>query len=108
MYCADIILNLVLKNLGVNKNFMENKTTTELLDLLYKIENLPDDKADWDKYEEVLTELRTRNPFKEIIGESMENDEATLQEKVEELLEDVKLLKRHKHDINSGDVLVRI
>lgn len=89
---------------------MENKTTSELLDLLFKYEKQAekDDDFDWDKYEEVLGELRNREPFKKIIGESSQNDEATLIEKVEELIEDVKLLKRHKHDEHSGDVLIRI
>jgi hypothetical protein len=61
-----------------------------------------------DKYEEVLGELRNREPFKRIIGESPVNDEGTLAEKVEDLLEDVKLLKRHRHDKHSGDVMIRI
>ena len=88
---------------------MENKVTSELLDLLWKIEHLPDGKADWDKHEEILAELKQREPFKKIIGESeFPNDYLTLEEKVDELLEEVKLLKRHKHDNHSGDVLVRI
>lgn len=85
---------------------MENKTTTELIDLLYKLETLPEGKQDWDKFDSVLAELRTREPFSRIIGE--DEGDPSLEEKVEQLLEDVKLLKRHKHDEHSGDVLIRI
>lgn len=87
---------------------MENKTTTELLDLAWKLENLPENKQDWDKYEEVIAELRKRYPFSEILGEKDDPNDYTLEEKVEELEDDVKLLKRHKHDEKTGDVLTRI
>jgi len=92
---------------------MENKTTTELLDLLYKIEQSEEEDKDfqklWDMYDDVLAELEQREPFKKILGESeYPNDYLTLEEKVDELMEDVKLLKRHKHDERSGDVVVRI
>ena len=92
---------------------MENKTTSELLDLIYKIEQVEEKDKDyqklWDMYDDVLAELRQREPFKKILGESAyPNDYLTLEEKVDELVEDVKRLKRHKHDERSGDVMVRI
>jgi superfamily I DNA/RNA helicase len=92
---------------------MENKTTTELLDLLNKIEkkadNSKDGDKDWDTFGDVFSELRKREPFKRIIGEKdYDNDEPSLEEKVEKLEEEIKLLKRHKHDGNNGDVLIRI
>lgn len=83
---------------------MENKTTTELLEILWKIEKA-DTGNDWDKHAEAYAELRKRPPFNTIIGDS--SDE-TLEEKIERFEEDLKLLKRHKHDQNNGDVLVRI
>ncbi len=88
---------------------MENKATSELLDLLWKIENKSGDKTDWDKYEEVLAELRKRAPFDKIIGNQQnEGFDPSLEEKMEDVLGDIKLLKRHKHDDKNGDVLVRI
>jgi hypothetical protein len=86
---------------------MENKTTSELLDLLWKLENADEDKQDWNKYDEVRTELDKRPPFNKIFESDDANDPAIL-EKVDELIGDVKLLKRHKHDEKSGDVMVRI
>lgn len=87
---------------------MENKTTTELLDLLWKLENASDNKQDWDKYGEVIAELRKRPPFSDIIGEKDSANEYSLEERINTIEEEMKLLKRHKHDSHSGDVLVRI
>lgn len=87
---------------------MENMKTTELLDLVWKLENLPDGKVDWDRYGEATAELRKRYPFSEILGEKDDPNDYTLEETVEGLEEDVKLLKRHKHGDKSGDVLIRI
>ena len=91
---------------------MENKATSELLDLLWKMEKESEKKDgngfDWDEYNEVFAELEKREPFKRIIGTNDDANDPTIQENIEELLGDVKLLKRHKHDSNSGDVLVRI
>lgn len=92
----------------VIKKSMENKTTTELLDLLWKLENAPEGKQDWDKFGEVIAELRKRTPFSDIIGEKDSANEYSLEERIESLEEDMKLLKRHKHDSHTGDVLVRI
>lgn len=87
---------------------MENKKTTELLDLLWQLENEPEEKQDWDKYSEAYEELLKRTPYNKILGESEYANESTQQEQIEQLIGDVKLLKRHKHDDKTGDVLVRI
>ena len=90
---------------------MENKATTELLDLLWKLErkSAKDGLALTDEYGEAFAELRKRPPFDNIIG-NREDDgyEPSLEECMTQVLGDVKLLKRHKHDDKNGDVLVRI
>jgi hypothetical protein len=89
---------------------MENKTTTELLDLLWKIESKdgPTDK-EWEQHTEAYDALIKRTPFKQILGErEYPNDAPTQEEAIADLTEDVKLLKRHKHDPHSGDVMTRI
>lgn len=87
---------------------MENKETTELLNLLWKLENASEDKQDWDKYNEVVAELEKRPPFNQLIGKREEANEFSHEERLENMEEDVKLLKRHKHDSLNGDVLIRI
>lgn len=89
---------------------MENKATSELLDFLWKIERKEESTdEEWEEYEEANAELVKREPFKRLLGESeYPREYLTHEEKLEELSEDVKLLKRHKHDSNNGDVLVRI
>ena len=91
---------------------MENKTTTELLELISKMDAQsskdPDGILDWDKYGEALAELRKREPFRGIWGESEDQNDPTLEERLEELENIVKQLKRHKHNEKSGDVMVRI
>lgn len=91
---------------------MENKTTTELLDLLGKldkeIEKDEDGKFDYDKYDEVIEEIKTRYPFSEILGEHSDPNDFTLEERIDSLEADIKLLKRHKHEDKSGDVMIRI
>lgn len=88
---------------------MENKTTTELLDLLQKFEKKAAKKGEynWDEYGEIFAELRKREPFRTIIGNE-NNGDPSLEERIEGLESDIKLLKRHKHDEHSGDVLIRI
>ena len=86
---------------------MENKTTTELLEILWKIEKADSDDK-WDEYEAAYTELCSRTPFKDILGMRTEANEFTLEERIDELEDQLKLLKRHKHDPNNGDVLIRI
>ncbi len=53
---------------GGSKKLMENKTTSELLELLRK---LPDEGekiwGEGGKYEQIMGELRTRYPFMEIL-----------------------------------------
>ena len=90
---------------------MENKTTIELLELLWKLDKQSEKKEgeiDWDKWEEALAELRKREPFSGIFGESEDSNDPTLEERIEVLEEIVKSLKRHKHDEKSGDVMIRI
>jgi len=85
---------------------MENKKTTELIDLL---NNLSDD--DWKvggKYEEIMGELETREPFVQILGKDWDTSIPALVEKIEDLEEEIKKLKRHKHDEKTGDVMIRV
>jgi hypothetical protein len=87
---------------------MENKTTSELLNLLV---NLDEKKGDWQtggKYEQIMDVLKTREPFNSILGEDFDESLPAAFEAINELREDIKLLKRHKHDEKSGDVMVRL
>lgn len=82
---------------------MENKKTTELLDLLQKL--VDKDGHLENGYEECLEELKSREPFYSLLKPL---DDQTVAEEIESLREDIKLLKRHKHDERTGDVMVRI
>ena len=86
---------------------MENKKTSELLDLLEKD---PNSDKDWEKFEAIGAELRKRWPFNKLFGDTEYSnvEDMTFEERLQILEADVKLLKRHKHDENSGDVMVRI
>jgi len=84
---------------------MENKTTTELLNLLQSL--VDEDGKTKEGYEEAYAELRKREPFESILESEYQTGES-LEEKVAELEADVKELKRHKHDEKNGDVLIRI
>ena len=87
---------------------MENKTTTELLDLLQKLD---EKKGDWQtdgKYNQIMEVLKTREPFTELLNPDYNESLPALWEEVKELQEEIKKLKRHKHDPNTGDVLIRI
>lgn len=88
---------------------MENKTTAEILDFLWKVESkdVPSD-AEWDKHGEAYAELCKRPPFNQLIGEREEQKEFSHEERLEGIDEDIKSLKRHKHDEKSGDVMIRI
>lgn len=86
---------------------MENKKTSELLDLIWELENAPEGKEDWDKHTEAYDELLKRTPYNKILGEDEYGDK-TLEEEVRDNIKDIKLLKRHKHDDKTGDVCVRI
>ncbi|KKL61558.1 hypothetical protein LCGC14_2194100 [marine sediment metagenome] len=87
---------------------MENKTTTELLELLHKKGTSSDKNYDEDIYQEALAELIKRSPFWEILDEDWEEGLPTAWETIKELQEEVRLLKRHKHEQRSGDVMIRI
>ncbi|MDZ4227859.1 MAG: hypothetical protein U1E54_01295 [Candidatus Levybacteria bacterium] len=87
---------------------MENKTTTELIDLL---NNLSEEKGDFKeggKYEKILGELKDREPFLQILGEDWDTSLPAVWKAIEEIQKDIKLLKRHKHEEKSGDVMIRI
>lgn len=91
-----------------NKNTpMENKKTTELLDILHDLTTY---SREYSKEEELMRdeiqeELMLRQPFFSL---NMPDYETEIKEIVKEFSEDIKKLKRHKHDERSGDVLVRI
>lgn len=89
---------------------MENKKTTELLDLLQKVGI--DEKSNQGDVDEVFAELCKRPPFDKLFGEnqydSSNTGDMTHEERLDEIEGDVKLLERHKHDEKSGDVMVRI
>lgn len=80
---------------------MENKTTTELLDLLTK--KVDKDGNLKDGYEEVLEELKLREPFYSL---SYPRSDLELSEELEEIWDEIKKLKRHDH--HNGRVVVSI
>lgn len=82
---------------------MENKTTTELLDELYKLTDSDTGELK-DGYYDVLEELKLREPFYDLFHP---RSEFTMEEELDDIWEEIKKLKRHKHDTN-GDVLIRI
>lgn len=84
---------------------MENKKTTELIELL---ETMTDDGYEDGTYDQIIGELRNREPFTMLLNREYEGSLPRLVDMVEILQEDVKKLKRHKHDADNGDVLVRI
>ncbi len=96
---------------------MENKTTSELLDIIGKYdvkdrnEKEISDK-ETDDWVEAVDELITRNPFKRIFEEKYDETKESIEERLaslEENFEDFeKRMKRHKHDEKSGDVMIRI
>ena len=91
---------------------MENRATSELLDLLWKLEKKSEKnggEAFPDEYEVAYAELRKRTPFDVIIGNREdEGFDPSLEEKMSDAQDDIKSLKRHKHDEHNGDVLIRI
>ena len=88
---------------------MENKKTIELLELLHK---LPDEgEKTWGAggmYDIIMEELKNRHPFSSILNEDDENSLPCAWEAIKELQDEVKKLKRHKHDEKTNDVLIRI
>lgn len=92
---------------------MENKTTTELLELLRKTPEEGDKGYDefWASdgiYERAIEELKNREPFTQILGEDEDRSLPAVWEEIEKLQDEIKKLKRHKHDERSGDVMIRI
>ena len=88
---------------------MENKTTTELLELLRKLPDSGDET--WGlggKYEQITSELKSRYPFYEILNEDDETSLPSAWAAIEKIKDEIKKLKRHKHDEKSGDVVIRI
>lgn len=80
---------------------MENKKTTELLDLIYKAEK----KEDWEAVTEIREVLLEREPF---YTASHDDNGMLLSESLNETDKNVKILKRHKHDQKTNDVMIRI
>lgn len=85
---------------------MENKTTTELLNLLANLKD--DDYKEDGKYQQIMGELETREPFMGILGKDWDTSLPAVWEAIKEIQETLKLLKRHKHDEKTDDVMVRI
>ena len=61
-----------------------------------------------DGWDEAIDEIRKRSPFDEIFNEDYEDSLPALRMEVSELKEEIKKIKRHKHDEKNGDVLIRI
>lgn len=88
---------------------MENKTTVELLELLRKLPDSGDEVwGKGGKYEQIMGELVTRHPFFDILDPDFDESLPVAWEAIKELQDEIKKLKRHKHDERSGDVVVRI
>ncbi len=85
---------------------MENKTTTELINLLSK---LVDGKGNLkDGWDECWEKLINREPFYTLMNSDSMVSNESLMKQIEELQGDIKKLKRHKHDPHNGDVLARV
>lgn len=82
---------------------LENKKTSELLDLLPTL--TAEDGQLLDGWDEVREELLSREPFYTLY-KPIDGD--TVSEELENIREEIKKLKRHKHDEKNGDVLIRI
>jgi hypothetical protein len=80
---------------------MENKTTTELLDLLTKLVDKNGNLKDG--YDEALEELKTREPFYSLL---YPRSDSTVEEELEDIWEEIKKLKRHDH--HNGRVVISI
>lgn len=85
---------------------MENKTTTELIDLLH---SLVDKKGNLKEgYNEAFEELKNREPFYILLNEDFDESIPAIMGYIKSLEAEIKLLKRHKHDEKNDDVMVRI
>ena len=85
---------------------MENKKTTELINLLQELKE--DDYQSGGKYEQLIGELKSREPFLQILSKDWDDSLPVVWEVLKRIQEDIKSLKRHKHDEKTGDVLIRI
>ena len=96
---------------------MENKTTTELLNLLGKWsvkdrneEEISDKETE--NYVYALVELVQRTPFSFIFSGYPDEGKEPIVEGLSEIKENFDdfygKIKRHKHDEKSGDVVIRI
>ena len=85
---------------------MENKKTSELIDLLGKLKD--EDYEQGGKYEQITTELESREQFYSLLSEDHDESIPALWEIIKELKDDIKKLKRHKHHEKTDDVLIRI
>jgi len=85
---------------------MENKKTTELIDLLTSLVDKEGNLKDG--HEEALEELKSREPFWLLFDEDWEKGIPAILGALKEIKEDIKLLKRHKHDEKTNDVMVRV
>jgi predicted AlkP superfamily phosphohydrolase/phosphomutase len=85
---------------------MENKKTSELIDMLDTCKE--GDFSTGGKYEKITGELETREAFIGIIGKDYDTSLPKTWEAINELQEEIKKLKRHKHDERTGDVMIRI
>ncbi len=87
---------------------MENKTTTELIDLLSKLSEDKDDYKSGGSYQQIMDVLREREPFTELLNEEWDESLPSAWEAIKDLQDEIKKLKRHKHDSKTGNVLIRI
>lgn len=85
---------------------MENKKTTELIDLLHSLIDKEGNLKNG--YQEALEELKSREPFYTLLNEDFEESIPVIMETLKGIEEDIKVLKRHKHDEKTGDVMVRV
>lgn len=83
---------------------MENKKTTELLDLLTTL--VDKDGNLKDGWSEARDEIMSRDPFYEIFKSA--GIGGNIEQRLDDMEETIKLLKRHKHDSTTGDVMARI
>ena len=87
---------------------MENKKTTELLDLYKTLIDKDGNILDREKYDDWWEIIKLREPFYGILHEDAENSISTLRENIDYLTVELRKLRRHKHDEKTGDVLIRI
>lgn len=87
---------------------MENKTTSELLEVLRKKGSNSGEAYDEEVSDSALAELSKRSPFWEIFNEDWDEGIPTILARLTDIEAELKKLKRHKHDERTGDVMIRI